>query len=135
MDHPLFWQYFGVTCAACLAILVFLVLWGRREKHRSRAMELHGILKAWGFDQFARLMKAYTIGNYIGDESVGRVTREIISDLLGDGLPAMLRKIGWKVVEGVFLKDSEDRSKLTKLLAETKAPTVIEATTTLSDIA
>lgn len=131
MEHPLFWQYFGIACAACVVVLVILTLWGRRERRRSRAIELVGILDAWGFTQFARLVKAYAIGNYIGEDSFGRVAREIISDLLGEGLPKMLRKVGWKVVEGVFLKDKDDRLKLTKLLEDTKPPEVIEAIPTL----
>jgi len=119
--NPVIWMYLGIFSAALAAILLGLLLWRRREDRRYRAIELADTLSAWGFDRFAKLMRAYAIGNYLGANSVTRVTHEIVDDLLGGGLPAMLRSIGWKVVEGVFLKNDDDRAKLQKLLA---VPTV-----------
>jgi hypothetical protein len=122
MELLLIWQCVGIFFAALAGVVLFLYFWHRREQRRDRAIELYAILDKWGFSQLARLAKAYSIGNYLGADSVGRVTREVVEELTSGGLPAMLRKIGWKVVEGVFLKCVEDREKLVKLLADTPPP-------------
>jgi hypothetical protein len=114
---PLIWQYVGIFFAALTAILLFFLFWRRRELRRMRAMDLAREIGPWGFDHLSRLLTAYAVGNYFGADSVTRVTHEIIDELKGGGLPAMLKKIGWKVVEGVFLKNPDDRTKLADLLA------------------
>ena len=124
---------FAVVFAAAMA---FLVLWGKREERRYKAQIVAKKLSAWGFELLSKLFDAYAVGNYIAKNSVGRCIREIIDEIQAGGLPAMLKNIGWKVVEGVFLKNDEDRIKLTKLLAQPKpdpdpqppAPTLPEAT-------
>lgn len=131
--NPVYWMYVGIFSTALAAILLGLLLWRRREGRRYRALELADTLSAWGFDRFAKLLRAYAIGNYLGANSVTRVTHEIVDDLLGGGLPAMLKNIGWKVVKGVFLENAEDRATLQELLAaastaktkvETPTPTI-----------
>ena len=113
-----FMQRISMFAVAFAVTMVFLFLWGQREERRTRAMEIVAILRKWGFDLLAKLFFAYGIGNYIGKDSVSRIIREIYSELTGSGLPTMLRKVGWKVVEGVFLKDEKDRARLTELLAK-----------------
>jgi len=83
------------------------------------AMTTASTLDAWGFELLAKLFRAYAVGNYFGKDSVARVIHEIIDDVKGGGLPAMLKKIGWKVVEGVFLKNADDRKQLKTLLDTT----------------
>jgi hypothetical protein len=90
--------------------------WRRREVRRMRANDVAREIGPWGFDHLSKLLTAYAIGNYFGADSVTRVTHEIIDELKGGGLPAMLKKIGWKVVEGVFLKNPDDRLRLKNLL-------------------
>ncbi len=113
---PLIWQYVGIFFAALAAILLFLLFWRRRELRRMRAMDVAREIGPWGFEHLSRLLTAYAVGNYFGADSVARVTHEIIDELKGGGLPAMLKKVGWKVVEGVFLKNADDRSRLKDLL-------------------
>jgi hypothetical protein len=120
------WQYVGIFSAALAAVLLVLLLWKRREDRRYRAVELADTLALWGFDRLAKLLRAYAVGNYFGANSVGRVTREIVDDMRSGGLPTMLRSIGWKVVEGVFLKNSDDRAKLMELLTTTTPATEIK---------
>jgi hypothetical protein len=110
-------MYIGIFSTALAAVLLVLLLWKRREDRRYRAIELADTLSKWGFDRFAKLLRAYGIGNYFGANSVTRVTHEIIDDLQGSGLESMLKNIGWKVVEGVFLKSDVDKEKLKSLLA------------------
>jgi len=102
------------------AVMIFLFFWGRREKRRYRAIEVAEKLEEWGMSLLAKLFRAYAVGNIIGENSVGRCIREIIEEIKGGGLPAMLRKVAWKVVEGVFLKNDDDRARLTELLAMPK---------------
>ena len=108
---------FAVVFAVAMA---FLVLWGKREERRYKALKVAEKLEMWGFTLLAKLFRAYAIGNYIGKDSVGRCIREVIDEIQSGGLPAMLRTIGWKVVEGVFLKDDDDRAKLKELLVQPK---------------
>jgi len=111
-----------------------LWLWGRREDRRNHALDLAETLKEWGLDILSKLFRAYAIGNYIGKDSVGRTLREIYRELKGSGLLAMLRKVGWKVVEGVFLKNEADRATLTELLAKPFVPeTKLEPPPTLPE--
>jgi hypothetical protein len=56
------------------------------------------------------------VGNYLGADSITRVTHQLIDDIQSEGLGTMLRSVGWKVVESVFVKDEDDRKKLLKLL-------------------
>lgn len=123
--NPIVWQYIGIFSTALAVVLFALLLWRRRELRRTRALEVTSILDQWGFEQLARLLRAYTIGNYFGADSVTRVSREVINEILDGGLPSMLRKVGWKVVKGVFLNCKEDRAELAKLLAST-APTAAD---------
>lgn len=115
--EPLYWQYVGIFASALAAVLLVLALWGRREDRRTIASKLAVKCAEWGLTQLSRLFMAYAIGNYIGKDSVTRVLHEIIDELQDGGLEAMLRKVGWKVVEGVFLKNDADRSKLQTLVA------------------
>ena len=108
---------FAVVFAATMG---FFILWGRQEERRYKAQLVAKKLHAWGFEPLAKLFDAYAVGNYIGKNSVGRCIREIIDEIQSGGLPAMLKNIGWKVVEGVFLKDDADRARLTELLAQPK---------------
>jgi Na+/serine symporter len=119
--NPIIWQYVGIFFAALTAILIGLLLWRRRELRRMEAMGAAKIIAPWGFDLLTKLLDAYAVGNYFGRDSVTRVIHEIIDELKGGGLPAMLKKIGWKVVEGVFLKNEDDRKRLQGLLDTTAA--------------
>ena len=118
---PVFWQYVGMFFAALAAILLGLLLWRRRELRRYRAMEAADEMAQWGLTRLAKLLRAYAVGNYLGADSVTRVTHQLIDDIQSEGLGAMLRTVGWKVVENVFLKGEDDRKKLAKLL-QTSSP-------------
>jgi hypothetical protein len=113
---PVFWQYAGIFFAALSAILLGLLLWRRRELRRYRAMEVADEMAQWGLARLAKLLRAYAVGNYFGADSVTRVTHQLIDDIQSEGLGNLLRNVGWKVVENVFVKDPEDRKKLAKLL-------------------
>lgn len=126
---PLVWQYVGIFSAALAAILIVLLLWRRRELRRTHAMEVAEVLASWGFDTLAKLFRAYAVGNYLGKDSVTRTIHEVIDEIKGGGLPSMLKKIGWKVVEGVFLKNSDDRLRLQTLLDTTAAGAAVSALT------
>jgi hypothetical protein len=119
--NPVIWQYVGIFFATLAAILIGLLLWRRRELRRMNAMEVAETLASWGFDLLAKLFRAYAVGNYLGKDSVTRVIHEIIDEIKGGGLPAMLKKVGWKVVEGVFLKNDDDRKRLQTMLDTTAA--------------
>lgn len=110
-------QRISMFAVVFAAAMLFFFLWGRREDRRTRAAELADIMKEWGMDLLAKLFHAYSIGNYIGKDSVGRCIREIYNELTGSGLPKMLRKVGWKIVEGVFINNDDDRDRLAELLA------------------
>ena len=114
---PVFWQYTGIFCAVLAAILLGLLLWRRRELRRYRAMEAADEMAQWGLSRLAKLLRAYAVGNYFGADSVTRVTHQLIDDIQSEGLGTMLRTVGWKVVENVFVKDEDDRTRLSKLLA------------------
>ncbi len=114
-------QIISTIAIAFAVAMLFFFLWNRREERRTRAIDVAAILHEWGLDLLAKLFTAYAIGNYIGGDSVGRTIREIIEEIKGGGLPTMLRKVGWKVVEGVFIKNEDDRAKLTELLAQSKS--------------
>jgi hypothetical protein len=113
---PVFWQYAGIFSAALAALLLGLLLWRRRELRRYRAMEAADEMAQWGLSRLAKLLRAYAVGNYFGADSVTRVTHQLIDDIQSEGLGTMLRNVGWKVVENVFVKDQDDRRKLLKLL-------------------
>ena len=130
MNELLFYQYGFIFFAALAAVTLFLYGWGRREERRTKASELAVTMAEWGFDLLAKLLRAYSIGNYIGANSVARTIREIIDELQTDGgLKAMLKKIGWKVVEGVFIKNADDRTRLQTLLTASEALTAATAVT------
>jgi len=122
---PLIWQYVGIFLASLVVLLIGLLLWRRRELRRTRAIEVAEILASWGMETLAKLFRAYAVGNYLGKDSVTRTIHEIIDEIQSGGLPAMLKKVGWKVVEGVFLKNPEDRTRLQTLLNTTTASAVL----------
>ena len=113
---PVVYMYIGIFSAALAAILLFLLLWKRREDRRDDAMAAYETVAPWGIEPLNKILAAYAVGNYFGKDSVVRVIREIVQDLKGSGLPAMLRKLGWKVVKGLFLTNAEDRKELRALL-------------------
>ncbi len=113
---PIFWQYTGIFSSALAAILFGLLLWRRRELRRYRAMEAADEMAQWGLARLAKLLRAYAVGNYFGADSVTRVTHQLIDDIQSEGLGTMLRSVGWKVIENVFVKDEDDRKRMLKLL-------------------
>ena len=126
---PYVWQYVSTFFIALCAVLLFLLLWGRRESRRAEAQELLIKVAPWGIEPINRLLGAYVIGNYVGADSIGRVLREVYADLKGDGLVQVLRRLGWKIVKGAFLTNVEDQTTLRKLLdaANASPATEIEA--------
>lgn len=122
MDLPATtWAYIGIFSTALALILLGLLLWRRRELRRYRAVEAAAQLKQWGLESLGDLLLAYAVGNYFGEGSVTRITHNVIDLIQGEGVPALLRKTAWKMVEGCFLKDEEDRGKLKKLLEAAEA--------------
>ena len=121
-------QYIATFALVLAGVLLFLLAWRRRELRRTEALEVLEKIAPWGIEPINKLLRAYAIGNYIGQDSIGRVFREIISDLKGGGLTSMLRRLGWKIVKGAFLSNAEDRAELRKLLdnSEALAETEIE---------
>ncbi len=124
------WPSIGQFSATFALVCLVLLFWRRRELHRYDALELARKCAEWGLEWFARLFEAYAVGNYFGKDSVGRCIREFVEELRTGGFEAMLRKVGWKVVEGMFLRNAEDRSRLTKLLKETTPDEAVSNTTT-----
>ena len=118
---PVVYMYIGIFSTALAAILLFLLLWKRREDRRYDAMKAYETISPWGIEPLNKILSAYAVGNYFGKDSVVRAIREIVHDLQGSGLPAMLRKLGWKVVKGLFLTNVEDRKELAELLAAANA--------------
>ena len=114
-------HYIAVFSIVFAVVMLILVLWGRRESRRMEAQELLTKIASWEITPANRLLSAYVIGNYIGKDSIGRVLREVIADLKGDGLPNTLKRLGWKIVKGAFLTNAEDRGTLRKLLDAAEA--------------
>ncbi|MBN2579123.1 MAG: hypothetical protein JXB10_09040 [Pirellulales bacterium] len=110
--------YIAVFAVTLAVILLILLLWRRREQRRMEALEIANEIHGWGLEQTSRLLTAYAIGNYFGQDSVTRVVREIVAEIRSGGLPAMLRKVGWKVVKNVFLETPDDLARLKELIAQ-----------------
>jgi hypothetical protein len=113
---PIVWQYVGYFAGPLALCLLFLLLWSRREKRRARAFDLAATFSEWHLDDLARLCKAYTIGNYLGADSVTRIIHQIISRLETEGAPAVFRNLGWKMVD-VFIAGPDDLIKLKDKIA------------------
>jgi hypothetical protein len=113
---PIVWQYVGYFCLPLVLVLFGLLLWSRREKRRARAFDLAATFAEWRLDDLARLCKAYTIGNYLGADSVTRIIHQLISRLETEGAPAVFRGLGWKMVD-VFIRTPDDLKKLKDLIA------------------
>ncbi len=116
------WAYVGIFSTALALIFGVLLLWRRRELRRDDAFDVAVWAAEWGLTRVvAPFAKAYTIGNYFGKDSMGRIIRELVMEIRSGGLKNILRECGWKVVENVFVKNEVDRIKLFELL-ETAAP-------------
>ena len=126
---PTVYMYIGVFSTALAAILLFLLVWRRRELRRTKAGKLASKCEGWGLEHMQRFFLAYSIGNYFGADSVTRVVHEIIDELQAGGLEKMLTKVGWKVVKHIFLTNGDDRKELRTLLdaAEAVKTSVVEA--------
>jgi len=122
---PVMWENFGMFAAVLIVVLLVLLLWRRGEIRRKKGRKLAHQLYEWGMESLGDLVDAYSNFNWFGAESVTRVAHRIVDELQEGGLLKMLRKAGWKVVKGVFLKDAEDRKELQKLLSETTADSVV----------
>jgi hypothetical protein len=114
------WQYVGYFAGPLVLVLFALLLWSRREKRRERAFDLAATFSQWGLDDLARLAKAYTIGNYLGADSVTRIIHQLISRLETEGAPAVFRTTGWKMVD-VFIKAPDDLKRLKDAIAAAEA--------------
>jgi len=123
---PAMWENFGIFSAMLIVALIAMLLWRRREERRMEAIDASHKLASWGLTKVAGIVSAYAVGNYIGKDSVGRGIRELIAEVKEGGLGPILRKVGWKMVENVFCKDTEDRKELERLLKETTAKVKIE---------
>ena len=123
---PVMWENFGYFSACLIVALILMLLWRRREERRVEAIAVSHKLHGWGLTKVAGIVSAYAVGNYIGKDSVGRGIRELIAEVKEGGLGPILRKVGWKMVENVFCKDTEDRKELERLLKETTAKVKIE---------
>ncbi len=114
--NPIAWQYIGYFAGPLVLVLLGLLLWTRREQRRARAFDLAATFTEWHLDDLARLCKAYTIGNYLGADSVTRIIHQIISRLENEGALSVFRNLGWKMVD-VFLGNADDLKKLKDLIA------------------
>ena len=114
--NPIVWQYLGYFAGPLVLVLFGLLLWTGREKRRARAFDLAATFAEWHLDDLARLCKAYTIGNYLGADSVTRIIHQLVSRLETEGAPAVFRGLGWKMVD-VFIRTPDDLKKLKDLIA------------------
>ena len=117
---PQVWMYVGIFSASLAVVLFILLLWRRRELRRYDAMKVYEEVAPWGIEPLNRILAAYAVGNYVGADSVLRTIREVIQSLRGDGIVAFVRNLGWKAVEGIFLKNDTDRTRLRTLLDSTE---------------
>jgi hypothetical protein len=117
---PIVWQYVGYFAGPLVLVLFGLLLWTRREQRRARAFDLAATFSEWHLDDLARLAKAYTIGNYLGADSVTRIIHQLISRLETEGAPAVFRGLGWKMVD-VFARNPDDLKKLKDVIATVEA--------------
>ncbi len=113
MDHIMF--YVGCFTGPLSLVLLGLLLWHKREVRRDVAFDLCVEMEKWGLGLIAKLLKAYTIGNYLGKDSMGRTIRKIVADIQLHGLPAMLEDLFWKLLAH-FLKATEKRDEIRKQL-------------------
>ncbi|MFZ5831587.1 MAG: hypothetical protein ACOY3P_15995 [Planctomycetota bacterium] len=113
--------YIAAFATAFAAVALFLALWRRRELRREHALEVLGRIEGWGIEPLNRVLRAYAIGNYLGQGSILRTIREVVAELRSGGIVPMLRGIAWKVVEHVFLKSPGDRQELGRLLEAARA--------------
>ncbi len=119
-------EYVAIFFVALSVILLYLAIHRVREKFKGRLLKVLSKISPWGIEPLNKLLHAAIIDNWIGKDSIGRVLREILSDLNGDGLVKMLRRVGWKVVKNVFLKNTEDREQIRKLLSFADAQAELE---------
>lgn len=97
-------------------VFLFLILWNRREGRRGRAMKAAAQFRAWGCDDIADLLEAYTIGNYLGKGSILRVMKRLIERAQTEGIPTMFAKMATKIMEH-RLTTEEGRKEIAEKLA------------------
>ena len=120
-----YWQYVAVFCISLAAVLLFFLAWRRRELRRKRALEVLRKIAPWELTYLPDILEAYATGNYFGADSVTRRIHDLIDDIQAGGLDKMLSRLGWKIVENHFVKNEEDRKKLTDLLAGKPEPKLV----------
>ena len=114
-------EYIAIFSVALSVFVLYFAVHRWRELRKEKIWDLQKKISPWGIGPLDKFLKAYVIDNWIGKDSIGRVIREIIADLRGDGLIIMLRKLGWKIVKNEFLKKAADRAVLAQLLAKAEA--------------
>jgi hypothetical protein len=113
---PIVWQYIGYFAGPLVLILLGLLLWKRREQRRTKAVKLAATFRDWKLDDLADLCLAYSIGNYLGTDSVTRISHKIIDRLEHEGAAAVFRSLGWKMAD-VFIANPDDLKELQKRIA------------------
>lgn len=124
------WLYIASFFIALAAVLLFFLLWRRRELRRQRALEVLRKIAPWELAYLPDILEAYAIGNYFGRDSVTRKIHELIDDIQAGGLDKILVRLGWKMVD-VFIRNPETLNQLrdkvagkSEIVVESPLPTV-----------
>ena len=111
-------EYVGIFGLVLAGLLLFLLLWSRREQRRYHALKVARELEIWGFEELAKLFTAYAIGNYFGNSSVLRIFRELVSDLLDGGTIKMVKRVFWIALNNMCEESEEYRAKIRQALED-----------------
>ncbi len=117
------WMYVAVFCISLAAVLLFFLLWRRRELRRKRALEVLRKIAPWDLAYLPDILEAYATGNYFGRDSVTRKIHELIDDIQAGGLDKILVRLGWKMVDA-FIRDPETLKELKAKIAGTPEVTL-----------
>ncbi len=133
--EPVYWQYLAIFLLAAIGAWSVFALWTKRSKFQERLIELYAVLTKWGMDELAMLIKAILTENWIGAQSVTRIARQLIHDLLDGGLDKMLLRVFWKMLPAV-IQNAELKQRVLDIVngvAEKRLPDPTPGPTVLNE--